>query len=278
MASPFTYYGGKQRLAPELVRLLPDAQVYVEVFGGAAAVLFERVPRRDVLEVYNDVDDHLVRFMRVLRDRPADLVRALQLSPYSRAEFEAALAWLGDPVEVDEVEAARRFYVAVSQARGGVLRGAGWAGARLGLAHTAHPFTVADKVDRLHVFAERLRRVQVERLDWRACLDRYDAPGACLYVDPPYMPSTRSRGGSGYRHELTVDDHADLVARLLTLDAAFVVSGYDHEVYRPLDEAAERLEFRQLARSSGAAAMPERVEVVWRRFAVGQVVQERLAL
>lgn len=97
------YHGGKWRLAPWIVSHFPEHRTYVEPFGGAAGVLLRK--SRSYAEVYNDLDDDIANFFRVLRD-PAlcrALVRAVALTPYARDEFDGA--WL--PTE-DPVERARR--------------------------------------------------------------------------------------------------------------------------------------------------------------------------
>lgn len=70
-----------------LLPLIPPHHTYVEVFGGGAALLFNKEP--SPVEVYNDIDGNLVNFFRVLRD-PEKFQRfyqLLQLTPYSREEF-----------------------------------------------------------------------------------------------------------------------------------------------------------------------------------------------
>lgn len=277
--APFTYYGGKQRLAAELVGLLPDSQVFVDVFGGSGAVLLARPPRNDRLDVYNDADDAVVTFFRVLRDRPAELVRALRLTPYSRTEFEVARDTL-DSGDLDELEVARRFYVRVSQAYAASPATSGWGGQRRGGSRVVRPITVRDHVDDLELVADRLRAVQVDHLDWRSCLDRYDAVTATLYLDPPYVHETRGNGGSGeraYRLELSTDDHVELVDRLLELESSWLLSGYAHGVYSRLDAVAERFEYVQRVTSSRTNVKPA-TEVVWRRLAAGVNVQQRLVV
>jgi DNA adenine methylase len=74
--------------------------------------------------------------------------------------------------------------------------------------------------------------VQVERLDWRECLDRYDRPGAVFYLDPPYHPDTRGRHRhNGYWHDLEASAHEQRVARVSELQASVLVSGYRHPLY-----------------------------------------------
>lgn len=101
---PLRYHGSKWKLASWVVRHFPPHRVYLEPFGGGASILLNK-PRSE-LETYNDLDDQVVNFFRVLRERPAELVRALELTPWSRAEYELS----HDPTE-DALEAARRFFV-----------------------------------------------------------------------------------------------------------------------------------------------------------------------
>ncbi len=119
MRTPLTYYGGKQRLAARIVGLMPPHDVYLEPFAGGAAVLFAKP--RAARETLNDLDGRVVRFWRVLRDRPEEFARAVALTPYSRREWEACRTG----VDVDnDVEASRRFLVWVDQSFS--REGTGW--------------------------------------------------------------------------------------------------------------------------------------------------------
>jgi DNA adenine methylase len=264
--SPFPWFGGKQRLADTIVGLFPPHDCYVEVFGGGGSVLFTKAPA--TLDVYNDRDDGLVNFFRMLRERPKELVPLLELTPYSRSEWARARAtWAS--IE-DDLERARAFYVVVSQSFGGFVskRGRGWGGERLGRMHLSRAASTANRVDHVWPFVERMRQVQIECLDWRECLERYDHETALFYLDPPYVPATRRAGG--YRHELTVEEHKELVARVCDLKGVVVVSGYEHEVYAPLvtDAGFERYEFNvwsTVAQREVQTKRDRRTEVVWTR-------------
>jgi hypothetical protein len=104
--SPVAWYGGKRRLSSWITSLLPRHDTYIEAFGGGASVLFTKPRAR--LEIYNDLDDGLVTFFRMLRDRPVELQHVLALTPYARSEFEHCRAtWTHMD---DELERARRWY------------------------------------------------------------------------------------------------------------------------------------------------------------------------
>lgn len=297
--SPIPWFGGKQRSAERIADLFPPHEVYIEVFGGGGSVMLTKP--RTKLDVYNDRDDGLVTFFRVLRDQPEALLPLLELTPYSRTEYDICrTTWY--TIE-DDVERARRFYVAASQSFGGMVQGAaepgralsanahghdggwsrehrpgrpasgivhrtgrGWGGEKFGRMHLSRAASAANRIDHIWRFVERLRYVQVDNLDWRECLERYDAPGVLFYLDPPYVPETRKSGG--YSHELTLEDHEELVGRLLELQGDAVISGYDTDVYVPLVLAGgyHRVEWDTICSAAQIEAgdtRKTRTEVLW---------------
>ena len=96
--------------------------------------------------------------------------------------------------------------------------------------------------------------------DAKDVMQAHDGPETLHYVDPPYMAETRD-GGSDYAHEMTDDDHADLLAFLKTLEGHVVLSGYAAATY---DEALAN--WRRVERKSLADGARERTEVLWMNF------------
>lgn len=229
-ATPSQWYGGKVQLAPLIVSLLPDHATYVEACGGMGAVLFAKPPSK--LEVFNDLDAGVVNFFRVLRDpvQCAELQRLLDLTPYARDELRAAVSReTGWDATDDPVEIARRWFVMVQMSFAGrVDRGVGWRFTTRPGHNPAASFRTA--AARLPLFLARLARVQIERMDVRDLIRTYDGPDVCFYVDPPYVHATRNRE-SGYRHELTDADHAELLELLCACQGKVLLSGYAHPCY-----------------------------------------------
>src|SRR5690242_16672671 len=58
MIGPLPYVGGKRRVAPRIVRMIPEHIAYVEPFAGGAQVFFHKPPSR--IEVLNDLDSEIV--------------------------------------------------------------------------------------------------------------------------------------------------------------------------------------------------------------------------
>jgi DNA adenine methylase len=219
------------------------------------------------METVNDLDGELMTFWRVLRDRPAELLRACMLTPHGRAELAAT--W--DPT-TDELELARRIWCRLAQGRSGTLRNTGWrhyidpAGSS-----TSMPGYLEAYASRLAAAAERFHAVSLEALPALEVISRYGSrTGVLLYVDPPYLGETRG-WGNNYRFEMkTADEHRELAAALADCTATVVLSGYDSPLYDELYAGWHR--YTQASMTGNATADKGRTEVLWsNRTLAGQV-------
>jgi DNA adenine methylase len=267
MKPPFPYYGSKGRLAGWIASLLPDHRVYVEPYAGSGAVLFAK--RFAAIEILNDLDDNVVNFFRVLRDREEDLVRALRLTPYARVEYAAADLNVHD---LDDVERARRFLVRCTQGHNAAGSGsrAGWSnGIRRNQSQAA---TVVNLVDRLPAIAARLRQVVVEHRDVVECITAYDGADTALYVDPPYLDTTRATADD-YRLDVADEaEHRRLADALHGCQGAVLLSGYPSllydELYAGWWEASMEVT-RPSTNRRGRGGVAPGVEVVWSNRPIG---------
>lgn len=111
---PFSYYGGKQRLAPKIINLLPPHMVYVEPYAGSAAVMFRKglpvfTDNDHYIEVLNDLNGEVINFFRVMQD-PAlriALIDRLVWTPHHEEEHRLAQERTGD----SPVDRAWDFYI-----------------------------------------------------------------------------------------------------------------------------------------------------------------------
>jgi DNA adenine methylase len=261
--SPVPYFGSKQRVADWIVDLLPEHSHYVEPYCGGLSVLLAKSPSR--METVNDLDGDLMTFWRVLREQPEELVRACELTPHSRAELTAA--W--EPT-TNDIEQARRVWVRLSQGRGGMMRRTGWrhytasAGSNMGM-----PGYLDAYRDRLLPAAERLMSVSLECLPALTLIGKYGgAADVLLYVDPPYLGTTRGDANSRYGVEMrTEGEHRELAAALADCHAAVVLSGYDSPLYAEL--YADWHQHRQQTMTGNATSAKDRTEVLWSNRPLG---------
>lgn len=255
MATPsrpaLKYFGGKWLVADWIIGYFPPHETYVEPFGGAASVLL-RKPRSSI-EVYNDIHGEVVNFFRVLRDRPSDLLRAIELTPYSREEWELSLS-----PEGDELERARRFYVNSWQSYGvgGTNNDSSWRIARTRAGRGNTPVDDWTNTGHMQDVVARLQGVFIERDNALEVLHRYDQKRTLFYVDPPYVHSTRVHKAR-YEGEMTDDDHAALAEALHAVDGMVIVSGYPSTLYDELYAGWETAD--RLAVTNGGGKRTERL-------------------
>lgn len=227
MRSLITYYGGKRKDKwSKIIPHFPCHKTFVDVFGGAANILLNKPPAP--IEIYNDINTELANLFRVARDYPEELRRALELTLYSRAEWDAAIETVDGQ---DPVERARKTIVKYRQSYGG--KGDTWMVRRKGVARGMSASTSAwlSNIDTtLPAVAERLQRVQIECAPWQYILERYDNPGVLFYCDPPYYPHVRSEGKI-YPYEMSAKEHEELAIVLNTLRGDVVLSGYMSDAY-----------------------------------------------
>lgn len=272
------YHGGKWRLAPWIISHFPEHRVYTEAYGGGASVLMRKP--RTYAEVYNDLDGEIVNLFEVARDRGDELLRAVTLTPYSRADFHLAFERTDDPVERARRTAFRSF-----AGFGGNLTRANRdqtpqrTGFRRYSATDRRATPAGDWYNwpaGLSQIIARLRGVIIEQRDALAILEEHDGVDTLHYVDPPYVHATRgySAGGShrGYRFEMSDDDHRALAERLHSLRGMVVVSGYRCPLYDKLFGGWTRLD-----RAHVADGARKRTESLWLSRACDDAAQPLLA-
>lgn len=272
------WHGGKWKLAPWIIPFLPKHRTYVEPFGGAASVLI-RKPRA-YAEVYNDLDDEVVTLFRVLRDREqAEQLRSLlRMTPFARAEFRAAYQMTEDPIERSRRLIIRSFMGFGSNAHASAEKGHRSTGFRAtsNRSGTTPAIDWSNYPDAMDALVERLQGVVIESRPAIEVMAQHDREDTLHYVDPPYMHETRSQsnkydlGWRMYRHELTNDDHAQLLDFLRNVAGMVVLSGYDAPLYREM--LGDWCRFEKVTFADGARA---RTEVLWVNPAAMEALQQR---
>lgn len=265
----FAYYGGKQRHLADILPLLPAADHYCEPFCGSAAVLLNRMP--SPIETLNDLNGDICNFFRILRDDPENLIGRLELTPYAREEFE--LAWL--PTD-DDVERARRFFIRATMdiSKAGAKKdrsfstNATYDSAKFNYA----PWNMVRKIRHLPQVVNRLREVQIESRPAVKVIQKYDRPWTLFYVDPPYLPDTRT-SADNYAHEMGLEDHVHLAALLNNCVGMVALSGYDSPIMEDLYPADRwhKTAFKTRRVPMSRTGNLRRQEILWTNYDPGKM-------
>ena len=202
--SAFPYIGGKTRLSEWVIGHLPEHTVYVEPFGGSAAVLLNK-PRSNI-EVYNDLDRDVVHFFEVARERPDELAQWARRTPFSE---ELHNKWVqefyaGERAD-DPVERAGRFlFLRYTSYAGKYSSASGFSRdtPRTRVGESATWRTVPDRIDEV---CDRLQGVSIQNRDFTEVIKHYDAGNTVFYCDPPYLNKEDSYRVGGFNHAKLAD-------------------------------------------------------------------------
>jgi DNA adenine methylase len=226
MNTVLKYPGSKWRIAQWIINHIPKHHSYVEPYFGSGAVLFNKAPSS--IETVNDLDYDVVNLFRCIKENPEKLAGMVELTPYSRKEYDNSFE---GGVPADKFDQAARFLIQCWQGHGFRQNGrkVGWKNDVQGREEMYAcknwyrlPGWIIDIVD-------RLRQVQIENRPAIEIIKRFRYPNVFIYADPPYLLDTRS--GKQYKHEMTKQDHIELLEELLKHSGPVIISGYDNGLY-----------------------------------------------
>lgn len=273
------WHGGKSYLAERIIALMPprckkpNAPAsndpgwlhYVEPYFGGGAALLANDPE-GISEVVNDKNGELMNFWRTLQD-PASfelMRRRLEATPFSHPEFVRAGTSSQDPVE-----RACAFFVRCRQSHSGRMQNfTGITKTRTRRQMNNEVSAWLTCVEGLPEVHARLKRVLILNDEALNVIRQQDGPRTLFYLDPPYLHETRASTTEYGAHEMTEDQHRQLLEVLAGIEGRFLLSGYRSALYERYEKAHgwARHEFQIANHSSGAKAKPTMVECVWTNF------------
>lgn len=216
MKTPITYYGGKQKLAPVIIDLIPTHILYAEPFSGGAAVFFAKKPSE--VEVLNDTNGELINFYQVIKNHFDKLALEIRNTLHSRKLHQHAWVIYSNPELFDPIKRAWAVWVLSSQGFAGQLAGT-W-GYDIGAPETSRKIYF-NKTDFTELYNQRLEKVQLENADALYIIRSRDSDDSFFYCDPPYYNSNM-----GHYKGYTKKDFEELLELLSGIKGKFLLSSY----------------------------------------------------
>lgn len=217
MNSFMSWVGGKKALREEIVKRLPlNYGRYIEVFGGGGWVLFHKEP--DKFEVYNDFNQNLVNLYRCVKEKPEELIKWLEFSLDSRADFEYMTNRLKDD-DLSDCQRAAYYYSLIRYSYASGVDSFG-----------SQPHDMWKNFSLIRAAHARLRNTIIENKDFEKLIGQYDRPISFFYCDPPYYNTEDYYDGGGFGK----DDHERLANTLCNIQGKFLLSYNDCPEIREL--------------------------------------------
>lgn len=249
--------GVKWNIADEIIEIMPKHKIYLEPFFGSGAIFFSKEACNT--EILNDLDGEIVNLFKVIRDFPEKLSSAIEFTPYSRKEYQES--YKRNEKDLDPIEMARQFLVRCNMARAGMqYYSSSWrhAGPVLGAKTKQRVTGDWNRVpERILEAAKRLKDAEIENKNAFDLIAKYNKEDCLIYVDPPYLLSTRRQ--RYYNIEMTEDDeHMKLLGLLKKHKGPVIISGYDSELYHDILNGWNKKYIR-----TNAEQGKQRIEVLW---------------
>jgi DNA adenine methylase len=211
--------GGKTRMLPKLLPLIPEHVCYCEPFAGGLAMLLAK-PRSKV-EIVNDANGDLIALYRTLQFHLPEMLRQLQFVNSSRRNLYDFNAQPG----LTEIQRATRFLIKNRTSFAGRMTSFAVAKTASGGAALSRA-SLSELLGKAH---DRLDKVVVENLPYERCLQLYDSPESFFFIDPPYL-----HADTGAYDGWTEEQMAALASKVRKLKGNWIVTVDDSAFNRDL--------------------------------------------
>ncbi len=254
------YPGAKNRIAPWIIDHIPEHSVYVEPYFGSGAVFFNKKPCK--IETINDLNSDVVNYFKVLRDKADELIRLLELTPYGRDEYNNAYSIADNDTDIEK---ARKFVVKCFMGFGcsNLYKNGFRSSQQSNSPHTTKAW--CELPETLRKATARLKNAQIENLSAIEIINRYNTKDVFIYADPPYLLDTRK--GYLYKHEMTDEQHIELLELLINHPGKVMISGYENDLYNATLKGWEKA-----YKSTTAEQGLQRQEVIWMNYEVNKQI------
>ncbi len=239
------YYGGKTHFLPKIQGYVSAAspKTFIDVFGGRGVVLANIKLPSGTAKVYNDINEKLVNLFRVLQTKPEELKERCKYAVASKALFEQYGVMTGN-----KVEDAFRVWYRISFSFG--AKGKTYNS-------SDRKYERILQMKGLDEIINEVKTWNIERLDFRELVQRYDSPTTFFYFDPPYYRRKE------YEYNFTDQDFVDLAATLRQVKGTYLLTINDDPFIRELFGQHTAEEYISPAFPNWSQPRPKRKELFY---------------
>ena len=224
---PFSYYGGKQKMAKIILGHIPVHTLYGDPFLGGGAVFWAK--EASEIEVINDTNRELMNFYRVVKNDFASIEKEVRISLHNRDLHRQAHVIYTNPDMFSEIKRAWAVWVLAAQSFSAILDGS--FGYDITAGRTSR--VIGNKRSSFtEKYAGRLQNVTLECADALYVIKSRDADSSFFYCDPPYYNSD-----CGHYDGYSKTDFEELLKVLSALKGKFLLSSYDSDLLRSYVES-----------------------------------------
>lgn len=230
MKSFIRWAGSKTQILHELRDYwIDDEATYIEPFCGSASLFFDICPKKAIL---GDLNSDLTNALRAIQQNPSVVWECVQRRKVSEKAYYALRSI--DPASLCETERAARFIYLNRYCFNGLYRTN--LDGKFNVPYGGNKPNMGVDEEMIFDASEALQNAQIINADFEVTLGRVQS-GDFVYMDPPYIVSTRRVFSEYLPGSFHVNDLNRLVAELEKLEKAgakFLVSYADSKEGRKL--------------------------------------------
>jgi DNA adenine methylase len=271
---PVKTHGGKYYLCNWIIQNFPEGyekMTYCEPFCAGASVFLNKerhTPEPDSEEeapeeVISDTDQGVIYIFKALRDEPQEFITRIKRTRYTERAFKMAQNKAEKGFD-DYIDHAVNEYVLRRMSRGGLKTAFAWS-ERLRGGKPGDLNAWETMAKQLPLIAERVKDATVLCKDFQEIMKIWDEEDTLMYLDPPYLHSTRSDTDT-YEHEMTVEDHIQLLNLAKAARGKVVISGYSSPLYNRMLKGWKVKRKNVANHSSQKKSKERRLEVLWMNY------------
>lgn len=232
--------------------------MYIQsLFFGGGAIFFNKKPSR--IETINDLSADVYNYFKILRDRPAELIHLISITPYGRTDYEKSFEYTDN-----DLERARRFAVRCCQGFGCSNKYKNGFRSSIGAKSPRTTTFWNNFPETLELASKRLLQAQIENQDALKLIERYNKEEVFIYCDPPYPLNTRKN--YLYEYEMTDNEHMKLLNVLKNHKGKVMISSYENELYNNLLKG-----WKKEYKNTTAENSIKRTEVIYMNYNLKEV-------
>ena len=226
MKQPFGYYGGKRRLVPELLKLIPSHNQYCEVFIGGGSLFWNKTPSKS--EVINDFDGMVTNFYMQLKTNYEELNKMIQGTLHSEIlHTEAQNIIFKEPEKHSDLKKAWAWWVCTNLSFSFVANG----GFAFSNSDTNSKGTKNKRARFTEMLCKRIEKVEIFNRDAVEVIELKSTPETLIFADPPYYNSDMGHY-DGYKES----DFVNLLNCLANTKAKFILTSYPSDILNKFRE------------------------------------------
>jgi DNA adenine methylase len=257
-------HGGKYYLKDFIIQHFPkdyENLTYFEPCCGGCSVILNK--KTSTQEIINDSDPKVVAVLKALRDEPKEFISRLKKIKYTEVNFEKAQNQLEFEDYIDE---GINEYVLRRMSRGGMKKAFAWSERQRGN-KPGDENAWETMLQELPKLAERLKDVHILNNTFQKLLKIWDDPNTFMYLDPPYLPTTRAKGATKvYDNEMNLDDHITMLSFIKDARSKVMISGYSSSLYNKFLKGWKVVKKEVVNHSSQQKTKEKRCEILWMNY------------